>query len=334
MLQANEKWDLTGILIIICTTVFLTYCYYKRNLNYWTNKDIPCEKPFLFLGNFPNMIASKQTVPQYLANLYAKYQNQPYFGIYLFNRPALVLRDPKLIKNVLIKNFSKFPDRSFTIDKSADMIACSSLFAVKNPEWKALRAKLSPIFTSGKLKMMLPLIKECCESLKTYLEVRAGDNIDMKEVSGKYATDVISSCTFGVNACSLKNEDSEFRVMGKQLFNSTFTRKLSAFGYFLAPMVIRVLKLSFLDREATVYLNNLFWKILDERESTKTRRNDLIDILIDLKNDNDKSSVSFGEFAVIFGLSGGTRASVCFCVYSCTLFIELFEIPKYTTKIV
>ncbi|KRT83630.1 cytochrome P450, partial [Oryctes borbonicus] len=319
--EVKDNWDLTRTLLFVFILLFLAYCYWKRNFSYWTNKHIPCEKPFLFLGNFPDMIASKQTVPQYLANLYAKYQNEPYFGIYLFNRPALVLRDPKLIKNVLIKNFAKFPNRAFTIDKSADVIACSSLFAVKNPEWKALRAKLTPIFTSGKLKMMLPLIKECCTSLKNYLDAQNDKVVDMKEVCGKYATDVISSCTFGVNACSLVNEDSEFRVMGKRLFNSNLIRKVSAFGYFLAPAVIKVFKLSFLDREATVYLNDLFWRILHERESNMTRRNDLVDILIDLKNDNDKSisfdGVTVSSQAVSFFSAGHetTSSTISFALY-------------------
>lgn len=282
--------------------VLLTYCYCKRHFNYWKWKRVPCEKPHLFLGNIPDIIVSKQTVPQYLADLYAKYNNQPYFGIYLLDTPALVLRDPKLIKGVLIKNFSKFPNRSFTIDKTADPITCSSVFAVKNPEWKALRAKLSPIFTSGKLKMMTPLMKECGSSLKKYLDDNTDKTVDVKDVCGKYATDVISSCTFGFNAFSLENDDSEFRVMGKKLFNTSFLRKISAFGYFLAPMLVKIFKFSFLDREATVYLNDLFGKILLEREENRTRRNDLVDILIDLKNNSD-DSVIFGEIYSLLSCS-------------------------------
>lgn len=293
-LQVNEKWGLSHILILISGLTFITYFYYKRNYNYWTNKNIPCEKPYLFLGNIPNIIASKRTVPQYLADLYAKYHDQAFFGIYLLDKPALVLRDPELIKGVLIKNFSKFPNRSFTIDKTADPITCSSVFAVKSPEWKALRTKLSPIFTSGKLRMMSPLMRECCISLTDYLNAYVNRTVDMKDVCGKYATDVISSCTFGVNACSLKREDSEFRVMGRKLFETSLLRKISAFGYFLAPMLVKLFKFSFLDREATVYLNDLFWRILIEREKSKTRRNDFVDILIDLKNDND-NSIAFGK---------------------------------------
>lgn len=38
---------------------------------------------------------------------------------------------------------------------------------------------------------------------------------EIKELMARYATDVISSCAFGIDSNSLKNPDSDFRKNGK-----------------------------------------------------------------------------------------------------------------------
>ena len=43
------------------------------------------------------------------------------------------------------------------------------LFNLRGAEWKALRSKLSPTFTSGKMKAMFPLVQECAAELEDLL---------------------------------------------------------------------------------------------------------------------------------------------------------------------
>ena len=51
-----------------------------------------------------------------------------------------------------------------------DRLSYSNLFFIKNPAWKIIKTKLSPTFTSGKLKKMFELMLECGDNLDTYLE--------------------------------------------------------------------------------------------------------------------------------------------------------------------
>nr|XP_022919064.1 probable cytochrome P450 6g2 [Onthophagus taurus] len=325
--QVNEF--LATILLLIILIYFLK----KFTTNYWKLKDIPHEHSYPLLGNIPDILISNQTVPQYLSTLYKKYQNQPYFGIHLLHKPALVLRDPETIKNVLIKNFTKFSDRGFTNDKKADPLTCSSVFAVKNPEWKALRMKLSPIFTSGKMKLMVPLMRECSDSMVQYLEKKTlQKTVDVKDLIGKYTTDVISSCTFGLKPTSFDNDEKEatLSAVGKKLFEKSLLRKMSAFCYFLAPAIVKIFKFSFLDREATMYLHRLFWDVLQEREKGNIKRNDLIDILIELKNQKDENSIKFDGItissqAVSFFSAGfeTTSSTMSFALYELAMNVNV-----------
>lgn len=59
----------------------------------------------------------------YLQNFYEKYKNERMFGFYLGRSAILVLRDPELIKDVLVKDFSIFADRGFIVHERVCHVA-------------------------------------------------------------------------------------------------------------------------------------------------------------------------------------------------------------------
>ena len=77
-------------------------------------------------------------------------------GFYAFGRPALLINDLDLAKQMFITDFDHFPNRRpVTIEvfhKQYDKIFKKLLFSVEGEEWKQLRSAVSPIFTSGKLR--------------------------------------------------------------------------------------------------------------------------------------------------------------------------------------
>lgn len=79
--------------------------------------------------------------------------------MYLLKGPALLVRDLELVKAVMIKKFSYFVNRVMRTDPHSDPLGYNNLFFVRN-DWKGLRNKLSPIFSSGKIKQMYPLMVE------------------------------------------------------------------------------------------------------------------------------------------------------------------------------
>ena len=70
------------------------------------------------------------------------------------------------------------------------------------------------------MKMMFPLVKKCAEEMKPALMdcISNADGVEIRELCARYTTDVISSCAFGIDAHSLKDPESEFRQMGKRIF--------------------------------------------------------------------------------------------------------------------
>lgn len=277
----------TGDLLILFTVLVLSVYYYLVRINsYWKDRGVPYEKPLPFFGNFYDIALGNVNPTEYFANLYKKFDGS-YFGIYAMTKPMLVLKDPEIIKRVLIKDFKSFADRFFVADEKIDPIFTNSLMVVKNPLWKTLRAKLSPFFTSGKLKMMFSLIKECGDNMEEHVKKNLHKTLDMKEVCAKFASNMIATCAFGIEANCFEAENSEFRVAGRRIFNLSKTTSFKRISYVFGHTVVKLLRFKFVDGLAASFLGKTLWQTIREREEKQIVRNDLVDILIKLKNQNN-----------------------------------------------
>lgn len=95
-----------------------------------------------------------------------------------------------------------------------------NLLLQRGEKWKYFRSKLTPTFSSGKLKAMFGTIIKCGNSLEEYFQTFAESNetLDVREVFARFATNVIASIDFGIEIDCIKNPDSEFRKYGKKIF--------------------------------------------------------------------------------------------------------------------
>lgn len=161
-------WGLDGM-ILMTVSIICAYLYMTRKFLYWKKRGIDEITPTPFTGNFAECFFMKKSPGEFVKDLYDRAPEVSYSGFYIFDRPFLLVRDPEVIKNILVRDFNYFADR-FAAASPDDKLGSSNLFIVKNPAWKILRSKLTPIFTSGKLKKMFQLMLEVGKDLDTHLE--------------------------------------------------------------------------------------------------------------------------------------------------------------------
>ena len=90
--------------------------------------------------------------------------------------------------------------------------------------------KLTTTFTTGKIKMMFPLVRACAEKLRQVIDhTPSEESFDIKDLAARYTTDVIGSCAFGLDTNSLDNPNSEFRMMGKKVLQFRYLVRVNIY---------------------------------------------------------------------------------------------------------
>ena len=74
-----------------------------------------------------------------------------------------MVNDIDIAKKMVIKDFDHFVDRAdfglkWNDEVEADRVWHNMFIFQKGDSWKAQRAMMSPVFTTGKLKLMFPLL--------------------------------------------------------------------------------------------------------------------------------------------------------------------------------
>ena len=86
-----------------------------------------------------------------------------------------------------------------------------------------MRTIVSPVFTSGKLKLMVPHIDKCGANIEPVLKTAAmtGEILEAKEMYGKFTFDSIATSGFGIESNSFKDPDNIFRTNALKLIRSS-----------------------------------------------------------------------------------------------------------------
>ncbi|XP_070497936.1 probable cytochrome P450 6g2 [Chironomus tepperi] len=249
----------------------------------------------------------------------------------MFHKPALLIKDPELIKQILVKDFNSFVNHVGGSDDH-DPIGRDNLFLSKDGLWRNLRKKLTPFFTSGKMKSMFPFLDKIGDNLLDHMEKMSLNKncveMKVKEKLSLFTTDVIASVAFGVDANGLNNPKSEFAYISKKIFDFTLWRGFEFTALFLLPEISKLFNFKMFTKEGTEFMAKTITHVMNEREKSKVHRNDLIDTLIEIKNsemrNNDEKPLEIetliSQAAVFFSAGHETSSGAATFV--------LYEIAK------
>lgn len=261
------------------------YAYFKYSYSYWKNKGVMYLEPSFPFGNIGDAIMQKKTGGLVFQDIYNKLEGQQYGGTFAFRRPMFVIREPEIIKTVLVKDFVHFHDRGTYFDEKGDPLS-AHLFMLTGLKWKNLRAKLTPTFTSGKMRMMFQILVDCGDELRAHVDHFAanGEMLEVKDILAKFSTDIIASFAFGVQCNCLNNPDAEFRKWGRRIFDSSVKTGIRDILMFVEPTVASILKIPFVPQDVTHYFKKMVKETVEYRENNNVTRNDFMQLLIQLKN--------------------------------------------------
>lgn len=142
------------ILLTIAVILLLHYVYLLSNKNYWINRGVFSPNSGSLMGNLPGQVNGKRNVLYDLDDLYQKYKpSHSCIGIFNFRSPRLLIFDPEIARDVLIKHFKSFQATEFygNIDITADPLFGEHMFFLVGEAWKTKRQEVSPAFTASRV---------------------------------------------------------------------------------------------------------------------------------------------------------------------------------------
>lgn len=153
-----------------------------------------------------------------------------------------------------------------------------------------MRSVFTPIFTSGKMKVMLKFIKLVAEDLCEEMEkkVKEGEEFELRDVFGKFSLDALASSAFGVDGESFKNKDSLFVKNAANFFKFNTLENIVLFLKFMpgVPQFCEFFKINTMKPRETKFFRDIVLQTIKTRRETKIKRNDLIDMMLECLKDD------------------------------------------------
>ncbi|KAG5680052.1 hypothetical protein PVAND_009583 [Polypedilum vanderplanki] len=276
---------------LLIAVVILFIFWSRKRLNYFKDRNVPYLKSIPFLGAFSNTIIGKSGLYESTEELYynEKFADEPFYGIFMFHKPSILIKEPEIIKNILIKDFQSFRNhRAGSGDH--DPLGIYNLYSAKDAVWTTMRKKLSTFFSTSHIKNTFSILDKISDEMMRTINEKFHRNesesidIELKEIISLYMIDFIVSTAFEVEANALKNPESEFRRLGQMLFTFTFQRGIEFTSLFLLPEIMKYINCKFFTKDGTEFIKKSITYIMSEREKSKDKRNDLIDTLLKIKN--------------------------------------------------
>lgn len=163
---------------------------------------------------------------------------------------------------------------------------------------------MTPVFSSGKIKMMFDIVDSIDDKLSTEIASDVSSNLEISEWLCRYTTDAIVNIAFGLDPNCLADPGSEFRKYGKKIFKITsswgalkllfihsfpnFSRKM---GFMLNP------------KDSSDFFKRVFSENIKHREEKNIERNDFVQLLIQMKRKGllNMTELTAESFIFFFG---------------------------------
>ncbi|BFG03551.1 probable cytochrome P450 6a23 [Drosophila madeirensis] len=319
------------VVALIAIVVSLILFAARRRHGYWQRRGIPHDVPHPLFGNVKDW-PKKQHIAVIFKDYYRKYKSAkyPFAGFYFFFTRTAVVTDIDLVKRVLIKDFNHFENRGIFYNEIDDPLS-ATVFSIEGQKWRHLRHKLTPTFTSGKMKHMFPIVVKVGEEMDKIFRDRVGGSgnvLEIVDLVARYTADVIGNCAFGLNCNSQQNPQADFVTFGKRAITDHRYWGLLDFFIFGFPKLSRSLRLKFNVQEVEDFYTKIVRDTIDHRLRTKEKRNDFMDSLIEMyqkeQEGNSDEGLTFNELlaqAFIFFVAGFETSST-------TMGFALYELAQ------
>uniref|UniRef100_E2J7F5 Cytochrome P450-like protein n=1 Tax=Triatoma matogrossensis TaxID=162370 RepID=E2J7F5_9HEMI len=276
-------------MLLILGILFVTCCILLWALSspfYWKSKGVPYLFPLPLFGSYLTsfLLSNKD----FYAKLYKNYPNEKYFGLHFYTRPALLIRDPSIMKDIFMKDFEYFTSNGLYSNFDNDPFGENLLF-LHGQEWKKLRLKLTRQFTPSKLRLMNDYVENIMKNATDFINksIKQNEPIEIVKMNTNIATDVIVQAVYGIETDCFEDK-SLFSSLGMKMF-SPKTNTNMLFGT-VSPKLNDFLKVNIFEKDVTEFVENVMKDVIEYREKNQFNKKDFLDAMINVMKTNENNN--------------------------------------------
>ena len=261
--------------------------YYSSLYSYWWSKKIPGPRALPIVGNaFAYFSKPLHKVHKEWTDKFG-----PKVGFYEGMTRSLLVSEANVVHDVTIKSFSKFTDRRAVFGHH---LVKKQLINQNGQEWRIHRSVMSPTFTSGKMKLMHPLMKECYEPLENELQrlAKSGKVANSKTLFGKLTSTVIARCAFATKVDPYTDPNNPIVRHLEKFFE--FGKVQPLLAILLPAWMKNATSFTVTPRDTFIYLTSVCRAIVQQRKKmgiqNKDGYPDFLQLLMETSKDRESVS--------------------------------------------
>lgn len=277
--------------ILIIITVL--YFYTARKHSLFRRYGIPAITPTPFVGGLPLIMKKGIMKCEYDAITdYGKC-----VGYFLGNLPTVFLTDPEIIREIFVKRFPDYPNRSQSAN-TTQFWQKTVLQTNKYDNWRFLRSILSPAFSSGKLRKLDRIVLNCITHATEQLKDKirdSGTTTDIMPFFQELTLDVICQSAMGVKLDSEKSASTDLRKHVSRLLHFSLEKNPWLLLIFIIPDMKKLLDIFDIDFNNTTsiaYVQKCLESVVQERKQDKmaSEYRDILQLMVNTNLEHHKGN--------------------------------------------
>ena len=313
----STKMDSFYLLLFLAALLTLLYFYLNWSFNYWKRQGVESVSSIVTnVCNDLSVLFIRQNASTLCNKIYQKCsQNASMIGIYFMQKPMLIIRDPELVKTVLVKDFQSFRNNIMTLSEKHDPFMVKNPFFAVDELWKESRAQLVNSMSQKKLKILFGIMHRVSLKFENYLDkiVNKGSatELELKDVLSKFTGEVVANTAFGIEGQSFETNRSpaSFIATVERLFEPTLVSSIRQVLTFYLSDIAKTLRVSFLSREISDFFFNTVESVIAHRKKEGSVNDDFLQMSMEGLNDID-SKICAGRISAFFFDAYETAANI------------------------
>nr|AIL94146.1 cytochrome P450 CYP3024A3 [Tigriopus japonicus] len=280
-------------MFIFIVLVFYIYWSLTKNYGKFEKQGLFSIPPQILFGNSKDLFLQTKPMIDFYRDIYNQFGNNKCGIFYEGPTANFFVKDPELIKQVLIKDFDHFVDLNFIPKELANLPM--NEFGLANAlgdEWRALKSSITPAFSLKNIKNIGTNINGPALDVIDCLKKSPNGIADLELYSGYFAMDCIGRIVFSMDFQTAKSGGNEFVKYGDGFFESWRFMVAS-----VLPSAAKHLNIAVFNPKSSGFFLRLAHQVLSGRDGANSYPSDVLGLMMKIRDgklipevDDDKGS--------------------------------------------